>query len=58
LERLIQAREQFRGHLAELHTYARQSQEELQALRTQVQAESERLQQAGAFQALPRRAGR
>ena len=39
LERLAQAREQFRGHLAELHTYARQSQEDLQALRAQVHAD-------------------
>src|SRR5207248_3977976 len=45
LERLTQAREQLRGHLAELHTYARQSHDELQALRTQVQDESERLRQ-------------
>jgi chromosome segregation ATPase len=45
LDRLAQAREQFRGHLSELHNYARQSQEELQVLRAQVQAESEQLRQ-------------
>jgi hypothetical protein len=45
LERLGQAREQLRGHLAELHTYARQSHDDLTALRAQVQAENERLRQ-------------
>jgi hypothetical protein len=45
IERLTQSREQLRGHLAELHTYARQSQEDLQELRTQVQAEADRLRQ-------------
>ncbi|MFO0810650.1 MAG: hypothetical protein U0746_18640 [Gemmataceae bacterium] len=45
LERLAQAREQLRGHLGELHTYARQSHDDLLMLRTQVQAESERLRQ-------------
>jgi chromosome segregation ATPase len=45
LERLAQAREQLRGHLAELHTYARQSQEDLEGLRATVQAEAERLRQ-------------
>src|SRR5439155_21560184 len=42
---LAQSREQLRGHLAELHTYSRQSQEDLQELRTQVQAEADRLRQ-------------
>src|SRR5207244_9971651 len=45
IDRLAQSREQLRGHLAELHSYARQSQEDLQELRTQVQAEADRLRQ-------------
>src|SRR4029079_7152196 len=45
LERLAQAREQMQAHLAELHDYTRQSHDDLQALRAQVQAESERLSQ-------------
>lgn len=45
LERLAQAREQLRGHLGELHAYARQSHDDLLMLRTQVQAEGERLRQ-------------
>lgn len=45
IERLNQSREQLRGHLSELHTYARQSQEDLQELRSQIQAETDRLRQ-------------
>lgn len=49
LDRLGQAREQLKNHVAELHDYARQSYEDLEALRTQVVAETERLreQQSG-----------
>lgn len=43
LERLAQAREQLRNHVAELHEYARQSQDDLDALRGQVQSETERM---------------
>jgi chromosome segregation ATPase len=42
-ERLIQAREQLRDHLGELHTYARDARTDLEALRSQVQAEAERV---------------
>ncbi len=45
IDRLTQSREQLRGHLNELHTYARQSQEDLQELRAQIQAETDRLRQ-------------
>ncbi len=45
IERLNQSREQLRGHLSELHAYARQSQEDLQELRAQIQAETDRLRQ-------------
>src|SRR5207245_3597178 len=45
LERLAQAREQMQAHLAELHDYTRQSHDDLQALRAQVQADGERLRQ-------------
>ena len=45
LERLTHAREQLRDHLAEVTTYTRQCQEELESLRTQVQADGERVQQ-------------
>jgi chromosome segregation ATPase len=45
LERLAQAREQMQAHLAELHDYTRQSHDDLQALRSQIQSESERLRQ-------------
>jgi Inner membrane component of T3SS, cytoplasmic domain len=45
IDRLAQSREQLRGHLNELHSYARQSQEDLQELRAQIQAETDRLRQ-------------
>ncbi|HLW66305.1 MAG TPA: hypothetical protein VKS79_13410, partial [Gemmataceae bacterium] len=45
IERLTQARDQMKGHLGEVHTYIQQGQEDLQALRGQVQAEAERLRQ-------------
>src|SRR5262249_45582860 len=45
LDRLTGAREQLKAHLGEVHAYARQCQEDLDGLRAQVQAESERLQQ-------------
>jgi chromosome segregation ATPase len=45
IERLAASREQLRGHLQELHSYSRQSQEDLQELRAQVQAEADRLRQ-------------
>src|SRR6202035_5050938 len=38
VEGLARAREQLRKHLAELHAYARQSHEDLEGLRVQVQA--------------------
>lgn len=49
LDRLVQAREQLKNHVAELHDYARQSYEDLESLRTQVVSETERLreQQSG-----------
>jgi hypothetical protein len=49
LDRLVQAREQLKNHVAELHDYARQSYDDLESLRTQVVSETERLreQQAG-----------
>lgn len=43
LDRLAQAREQLRHHVGELHEYARQSQEDLETLRSQVVTETERL---------------
>ncbi len=45
LERLTHGREQMREHLDEVHTYAGQCRDELEALRAQVQAEAERVQQ-------------
>ncbi len=45
LERLGAAREQLREHLAELHAYARQGREDLEALRARVQAEAEAVRQ-------------
>jgi chromosome segregation ATPase len=45
LERLSRAREHLREHLAEVHTYARQSREDLEAARKQVQSESDRVRQ-------------
>lgn len=49
LEQLAQAREQLKNHVAELHDYARQSYADLESVRAQVIAESDRLreQQAG-----------
>lgn len=44
LDRTAQAREAMRAQLAELHAYAVKSQEDLQAVRTQVQEELGRLQ--------------
>lgn len=43
LARLTQAREELHGHLAELHEYVRQSQDDLQALRSHLHSEFERL---------------
>src|SRR5207302_10782364 len=45
LERLARAREQLREHLAEVHTYARQSRDDLEAARKHVQGEVERVRQ-------------
>jgi chromosome segregation ATPase len=45
LERLTHAREQMRDHLDEVHTYAGQCRDELDAMRAQLQAEADRLQQ-------------
>jgi hypothetical protein len=45
IERLGQSRDQLKAYLGELHSYIHQSQEELQALRVQVQSEAERLRQ-------------
>jgi chromosome segregation ATPase len=45
LDRLTRAREQLREHLAEVHSYARQSRDDLEAARQGVQAESERMRQ-------------
>jgi len=42
-ERLARARDQLKEHLGELHTYARQSQEDIEALRSQVQLEAEQV---------------
>jgi chromosome segregation ATPase len=42
-DRLAEARAQLREHLAEVHSYARQSQGDFEELRTQVLAESEQL---------------
>ena len=43
LERLTRGREQLREHLSEIHAYARQSREDLEAARQSVQADIERL---------------
>jgi chromosome segregation ATPase len=43
LERLSSARDMLRGHLTELHDFARLSREDLGAIRTQVRQEAERL---------------
>jgi chromosome segregation ATPase len=45
LERLARGRDQLREHLAEVHTYARQSREDLEAARKHLQAEIERVRQ-------------
>jgi chromosome segregation ATPase len=45
VDRLLRAREQLREHLAEIHTYARQSRDELEVARKQVQGEAERVRQ-------------
>jgi chromosome segregation ATPase len=45
LDRLIRAREQLREHLAEVHSYARQSRDDIEAARQGVQAEAERMRQ-------------
>jgi len=44
-ERLTAARDRLREHLAELHSYARQSRDDLELLRGQVQAEAEQVRQ-------------
>jgi hypothetical protein len=44
-QRLEQAREQLRGHVAEAHAYTRQNREDLELLRAQVRAEAERVRQ-------------
>jgi hypothetical protein len=43
LERLTRAREHLREHLAEVHAYARQSREDLETARKQVQGEADRV---------------
>jgi chromosome segregation ATPase len=45
LDRLAKARQQLREHLAELNTYARQSHQDLDLLRAEIQTEAERLHQ-------------
>jgi chromosome segregation ATPase len=42
-DKLAQAREQLRDHLAEIHAYARQSRDDLETMQSQVQAEAERV---------------
>jgi hypothetical protein len=42
-EHLARTRDQLSGHLAELHAYARQAQEDLEALRAHVKAEAEEI---------------
>jgi len=44
-ERLSSARDMLRGHLSELHDFARLSREDLAAIRTQVRQEAERLRE-------------
>lgn len=44
-ERLLRSREQLREYLAEIHTYARQSREDLEAARQHIQAEQECVRQ-------------
>jgi len=43
LDRLNSAKDVLRGHLAELHAFARKGREDLESIRTQVRGESERL---------------
>jgi chromosome segregation ATPase len=43
LERLTRAREHLREHLAEVHAYARQSREDLESARKQIQVEADRV---------------
>jgi chromosome segregation ATPase len=47
--KLSEARKQLREHLAELHTYANQAQEDLETLRAQVRLESEQLSKQEMF---------
>jgi chromosome segregation ATPase len=44
-ERLARSREELREHLAELHSYAQQSHEDIESLRSQVLLEAEQVQQ-------------
>src|SRR5262249_12515573 len=44
-DRLAQAREQLRGHVGEIHAYAQQSRETVEAMLAQVHVEAERLRQ-------------
>jgi hypothetical protein len=44
-ERLSQAREQLRSHMAEVHAYTRHGREDLELIRAQVRAEAERVRQ-------------
>ncbi|QEL16204.1 hypothetical protein [Limnoglobus roseus] len=48
LDRLASARDVLRGHLAELHDYARKSREELDAVRNQLRADGEHLRERAA----------
>lgn len=49
LDRLSGAKEVLRGHLAELHSFAQHGREELEAIRAQIRAESERLGEQSAI---------
>jgi chromosome segregation ATPase len=49
VQKLAEARKQLREHLAELHTYADQAQEDLETLRAQVRLEAEQLRQQEKF---------
>jgi trichohyalin len=49
VQKLTEARKQLREHLAELHTYADQAQEDLETLRAQVRLEAEQLGQQEKF---------
>jgi hypothetical protein len=48
LDRLNAAKDVLRGHLAELHAFARKGREDLEAIRNQVRSESERLAEQAA----------